>query len=210
LKVTDEVKVNSRSFGMESDVIELDANSLGSGREQSNETGRQSDREEIVEGRAEGSQQDKRGEQEESKEERVIVEDGVVGRFIIGDFVLLPQHSLILLVARQFAVGQFATQLLANRLFSVLSESMLQLELGVSVREGDGVGGNQGDDRKQHRQICQLHVMHPPVQPFTETEEITNKGLIRTTRERERERDATYRWAEKRQSRRSSRKEPTL
>lgn len=143
----------------------LGTDSLGSSGQQSDQAGWQAGRQRIIEGRAERSQQDERGKQEQSKEKRVVVEDGVVGCFIIGHLVLFPQNTLVFFVARQFAVGQFAAQLFANGVFAILSKSVFKLEFGIAISESDCIRCNQRDHAEQHGPVGHLHVVNTPVQP---------------------------------------------
>ena len=65
---------------------------LGAGGEEGQQAPGRADREDVVEGGAEGTQHVEGRHDNEHQVQRVVVEDGECGRLVVSHVVLLPQH----------------------------------------------------------------------------------------------------------------------
>ena len=136
------------------------------GGEQSDQGTAADDREQIVEGGVEASEDVERSDDNGRVEDGIVVEDRIGGRLIVGDDVLLPQDSFVLLLLRHGLRGEGGEDLLRDGILTLLGDLMLQHELDVLVGKGHQIGVAESAQKEGNGQRQKVDFHDAPVDPW--------------------------------------------
>jgi len=117
---------------------------LGAGREEGHKAGRRGHGEDVVVEGGEGGEQEEGKAHHEHEEHGVVVEQRECGGRGLGHFVLLPQHSLVLLALASLLVSHLLQHISSHGHLNLLGNLVLHDELCVLVGEGHEVGAEAG------------------------------------------------------------------
>jgi len=134
--------------------------------DESDDTGGDGHRGDIIEARREGLEDVKGGEHQDGEEESVVVEDGKRCGLVLCDLVLLPQDTFVLFLAADLLViVQLPRHLLSHSRLSLHRDLVLEEVLCVTVCECYKPRGDEGDDSEEWSGGHRLHRVDTPKQP---------------------------------------------
>jgi len=124
------------------------------------------DGQDIVHCRWEGSEYVETSQNDKSQEKCIVVENGESGRFIISNFILLPQNSFILFfLAHLLIIGQTFVHFQWDSFLSFHSNLVFQGELRILVSKCHEPSREQGHHQKDRRCSEKIHQMNSPKEP---------------------------------------------
>ena len=104
-----------------------------------------------------------RGDEQNDEEQAVVVEDRVGGGLELGNLVLLPEETVVLVLLALLV--HLAGELLDDGVLALLRNLVLEHELDVAIGEADQVGGDKSGRHVEDVEVPRLHLMDAPVQP---------------------------------------------
>lgn len=103
------------------------------------------DCDDIVEGRRNSAEQPEAAEHNASDEDRIVVENRENGRLKVRNFVLLPENSFVLFLARHLIVGEQLGHLTGDGVLALYGDLVFQVELGVAIGHRQEIGADCGE-----------------------------------------------------------------
>lgn len=130
------------------------------------QTSCRADGQHVVDSWRETTQHVEASEDDYGDKKGIVVEDRKCGGLKIGDFILLPQDPLILLLlAHLLVLGELLGELPCDGFLALDRDLVLQQELGVAVGHRDQVCGKHGDDEEGDQRGVQVDHVYPPEEP---------------------------------------------